>query len=279
MTDPLVSPQWLADNLDKVVVLDATYFLPPDPARSLSEFEDARIPGAQLFPIDEVADKSSDLPHMLPSEAHFAQAVAALGIDGTKPVVVYDRSANHFSAPRVWFTLRLFGLTQAYVLDGGLSAWTKAGFDTESGVAGASDPVPSRVWTLDHGRVLSAEQMSTASAEGASPIFDARSRERFEGRAPEPRAGLDSGRMPGSVCVPFPEMTGTDGRFADPDTIRAVFGALPEAAPILTCGSGMTACVLALALDRIGVAARLYDGSWADWGRGLNGPILTGAPA
>lgn len=274
MTDPLVYAHWLADNLDQVVVLDATYFLPPDPARSLAEFEAARIPGARLFEIDAVADETSDLPHMLPTEAHFAQAMAALGIDGTKPVVVYDRSANHFSAPRVWFTLRLFGLEDAFVLDGGLTAWTAAGLATENGTADAVAPVAEKAWAFDHARVLTGEEVRAVTQTGAAPIYDARGLERFQGKAPEPRPGLQSGRMPGSACVPFTSMTTDTGLFASPEAIRAAFGELSGPAPVLSCGSGMTACVLALALERIGVSARLYDGSWADWGRGQLGPIL-----
>jgi thiosulfate/3-mercaptopyruvate sulfurtransferase len=277
MTDPLVSAQWLSDHLDQVVVLDATYFLPPDPARSRAEHTAMRIPGAQLFAIDEIADTTSDLPHMLPTEAHFSKAIAALGIDGSCPVVVYDRSANHFSAPRVWFTLRLFGIGNAFVLDGGLNAWTAAGFATESGAALAPQPVAPKAWGLDRTRVLSGLEVHAATAARDAPIFDARSQDRFDGAAPEPRAGLNSGHMPGSSCIPFPSFTTETGLFASPTTIRAIFGELSDAAPILSCGSGMTACVLALALERIGVSARLYDGSWADWGRGHLGAILTKA--
>lgn len=275
MTDPIVTPDWLAQNLDRVKVLDATYYLPADPDRIRRDYDAAHIPGAALFEIDAVCDGNSDLPHMLPDEGTFARAMAALGIDGRVPVVVYDRSANHFSSPRVWYTLRLFGLHHSYVLDGGLPAWIAAGYPVSSG-ASTVTPVAEVDWTLDRARVLTGADMAAFVAAGGETIFDARSRERFEGRAPEPRPGLSSGHMAGASCVPFTELTDADGRFAGVDALRAMFAAAQGRSPIVTCGSGMTACVLALGLDRIGIGARLYDGSWADWGRGQLGAIHTG---
>lgn len=275
MTDPLVSADWLADHLEEVVVLDATYFLPPDPARSQAEFRDAHIPGARLFEIDEVSDHDHPLPHMMPDPATFSQAMAALGIDGSKPVVVYDRSPNHFSAPRVWFTLRAFGLAESYVLDGGLALWQAGGHPVAEGSRDA-EPVAPRDWSLEAGRVLTAAEVAD-EAEAATPILDARSAERFEGRAPEPRPGLSSGHMPGSRCAPFTALTGEDGRFRTADELAPIFAGIEEVEPVVTCGSGMTACVLALGLARLGRKARLYDGSWAEWGTGTVGPILNGA--
>lgn len=274
MTDPLVTTDWLVANLEQVVVLDATYYLPPDPERSRADFATAHVPGARLFAIDEVADSHSDLPHMLPDETVFAAAMAELGIDGSRPVVVYDRSANHFSAPRVWFMLRLFGLQQSYVLDGGLPAWVEAGHATEAG-DNAGPAVAAVAWTLDRSRVLSGTQMAQRVAAGDDVILDARARNRFDGQAPEPRPGLSSGHMPGAYCVPFVELTGADGRFASVAQLQDRFADFDRSEPIVTCGSGMTACVLALALERIGVRARLYDGSWAEWGQGQLGDILT----
>lgn len=275
MTDPLVSAEWLAENLGDVVVLDATYSLPPDPARSRADYETSRIPGARLFEIDVIADTSSGLPHMLPDNAHFSVAMAELGIDGSKPVVVYDRSADHFSAPRVWFTLHLFGLDKVFVLDGGLNVWEAAGRPIESGVA-SWETASKRDWSLDKERVLESDGMSAVVAQGHSTIIDGRSKERCEGNAPEPRPGLSSGRMPGSLCVPYATLTGADGLFLRAEDVANTFPDLKGVKPILSCGSGMTACVLALALARIGVEARLFDGSWADYGRGHLGPIATG---
>lgn len=274
MTDPIVSVDWLSTNLDKVVVLDATYVLLADPEQIKSDYLAEHIPGARLFEIDNVADPDSELPHMLPSNEHFAQAMAKLGVDGTRPVVVYDRSANHFSAPRVWFTLKLFGVNECYVLNGGLAAWKQAGNTTDEGKP-APAAVSQRTWTLDRSRVVSGEQMSQFVEACSETILDARAKNRFVGEAPEPRPGLSSGHMPGSVCVPFAGLTDAEGNFADPQTLKEIFKEIESPNPIVSCGSGITACVLALALARVGIEARLYDGSWAEWGRGTLGPIAT----
>lgn len=186
MTDPIVKADWLAKNLDRVHVLDATYYLPADPTRSRLEFETVRIPGARLYEIDEVCDTQSDLPHMLPDAATFARAMANLGIDGRKPVVVYDRSANHFSAPRVWFTLRVFGIMESFVLDGGLNIWKRSGHPVSSGACEATT-VPERSWVLDKSRVVSGADMAALVAARCETVLDARAQDRFDGKAPEPR--------------------------------------------------------------------------------------------
>ncbi len=275
MTDPLVTADWLAGHLADAVVLDATYFLPPDPERSRKEYLDAHIPGARLFEINKIADTDHPLPHMMPDPQTFAAAMADLGVDGHKPVVVYDRSPNHFSAPRVWFTLRSYGLEKTFVLDGGLQLWRAGGHPVVSGPEAAT-PLPRRDWTLAARRILTAADVMR-EADVRTPILDARSQDRFDGIAPEPRPGVASGNMPGSRCLPFTSLTDEAGRFCDPSTLRSHFGDLEGADPIVTCGSGMTACVLALGLARIGTPARLYDGSWAEWGTGTVGPILTKA--
>lgn len=273
--DPIVGSDWLAARLADVVLLDATYFLPADQARARAEFTAAHLPGARFFDIDAVADTTSDLPHMLPSSATFAAAVAALGIDGSRPVVVYDRSPNHFSAPRVWFTLRVFGLKEVYVLDGGLLRWQQEGRPLETGVP-ATAPVPLRDWQPDLSRVLSGEAMAQIVAQGQSQIIDARGAPRFRGEVAEPRPGLRAGHMPGARNLPFDQLTGTAGGFASPEQLRALFADKSGPDTVVSCGSGMTAAVLALGLARIGETARLYDGSWTEWGRGTLGPIVTG---
>lgn len=273
MSDPVVSPDWLARHRSDVVILDATYYLPPDPQRTRRDFEAVRIPGARLFEIDEIANKNSDLPHMLPDALTFSDAMAQLGIDGSRPVVVYDRSPNHFSAPRVWLTLRLFGVPDVRVLDGGLTAWTRAKHATEGGPEATCKGAVRRMWSIDSSRVLDGTQMAELIAENAGIVIDARSAERFAGRALEPRPGLKSGHMPGSLNIPFDAMTSADGRFLDMRALSALFGDLNGKSPVVTCGSGMTACVLALGLSRVGIEARLYDGSWAEWGRATFGPI------
>ena len=276
MTDPIVTVDWLANNLGDVVVLDASYVLMADPATIRSEFLAEHIPGARLFEIDQVADHSSDLPHMLPTEAQFATAMSEFGIDGSRPVVVYDRSANHFSAPRVWMTLKLFGVEACYVLNGGLQAWKAAGHAIESGDP-AKASVAAKDWALDRSRVLSGADMAECVKAGSETIIDARANNRFIGEAPEPRPGLTSGHMPGSSCVPFTGLTDVDGNFLDPAALSELFKGLATANPIVSCGSGITACVLALGLERMGIKARLYDGSWTEWGQGKLGPIATGA--
>ena len=272
--DPLVTPEELSGLLDEVAILDATYVMPADPLRCESDFRAAHLPGARLFRIDEIADRGASLPHMLPEAAVLAQALAALGIDGTRPVVVYDRSPNHFSAPRVWFTLRLFGLEDVRVLDGGLLRWLGEGRPVESGPPDEA-PTAAPGLLFNPLRVVDGREMARIVAAGGRTILDARARDRFEGRAPEPRPGLKSGHMPGAICRPFSALTGADGRFLGPDALRDHFGPV-GARPVVTCGSGMTACVLALGLERIGVQAALYDGSWAEWGQGALGPIHGG---
>ena len=274
MSDPIVSVDWLSTNFDKVVVLDATYALLADPEQIRSEYLAEHIPGARLFEIDKVADPESELPHMLPSNEHFAEAMAKLGVDGSRPVVVYDRSSNHFSAPRVWFTLKLFGVNECYVLNGGLQAWKQAGNTTEAGET-APSLISQRAWSLDRSRVVSGKQMSQFVESSSETILDARAKNRFVGEAPEPRPGLTSGHMPGSVCVPFAGLTDAQGNFVSSPVLKDIFKEVDSPNPIVSCGSGITACVLALALARIGIEARLYDGSWAEWGRGTLGPINT----
>lgn len=275
MTDPLVTADWLFTHMDQVDIVDATYYMPADPAKARADFQSARIPGAVHFEIDEIVDKGSALPHMLPDAATFSRAVADLGIEGTRPVVIYDRSINHFSAPRVWFTLRMFGIVDCYVLDGGFNAWTGHGLPVSAGDR-KHRPAAPRAWNRDDRRVVGAAEMVAAVAAQSGPIFDARSNQRFEGTAAEPRPELKSGHMRGASCVPFTSLTRQDGSFADVSTLRRFFGNPTDAQPIVTCGSGLTACILALGLARLGHEARLYDGSWAEWGRGTLGDIQTG---
>lgn len=278
VTDPIVSPEWLSQKKADVVVLDATHFLPADRERTRHEFETVRVPGARLFEIDEIADKTSGLPHMMPDMNTFAEAMAKLGIDGTKPVVVYDRSAGHFSAPRVWFTLRVFGVPDVYVLEGGLKAWQAAGKPVEAGPE-TGPTVSERDWTYDEEAVVTADQVLGILKDKSAPVIDARSADRFAGRAPEPRPGLRSGRMPGALNLPFDQLTEADGSFAGVTKLREI---LPigtgDDPPVVTCGSGMTAAVLALGMARIGVSARLYDGSWTEWGGDTGLPVETGDP-
>ncbi|ARO15928.1 thiosulfate/3-mercaptopyruvate sulfurtransferase (plasmid) [Ketogulonicigenium robustum] len=275
MSDPLVTPAWLAEHLADVVVLDATYLMPADADAAKQAYLDSHLPGAQFFPIDDIADKTSDLPHMMPDAATFGAAMAALGIDGQKPVVVYDRSPNHFSAPRVWFTLTAYGVPDVFVLDGGLLAWTAQNLPLESGDVTAAT-VAARDWVLGSGRVLSGPQMADVVAAGTRAIIDARGAARFKGEVAEPRPGLQSGHMPGATNVPFDTLTAPDGRFASAKTLDALLAGKAGDDTVLSCGSGMTAATLALGLARIGKQGSVYDGSWTEWGRGTLGPITKG---
>ncbi|ADO44301.1 rhodanese domain-containing protein (plasmid) [Ketogulonicigenium vulgare Y25] len=278
MTDPLISPEKLAISLHDVVLLDATYFMPSDPVAARAAYDALRLPGARYFEIDKVADHSSDLPHMMPDAVTFGAAMAALGIDGSKPVVVYDRSVNHFSAPRVWFTLTAYGVPDVRVLDGGLLYWQKLGLPLEEGAPTNTATVPVKDWVLDTRRVLSGTEMAEVVAAGTRPIIDARGAPRFQGTAPEPRAGLTSGHMPGATNVPFDQLTDTTtGQFASVDQLETLFAEKSGTDTVLTCGSGMTAATLTLGLARIGQTGTIYDGSWTQWGRGTLGPIVTGA--
>ncbi|TPE48580.1 sulfurtransferase [Maribrevibacterium harenarium] len=275
MKDPMVSVAWLAEHLDQVDVLDASYLFPADSEQVQADFLKEHIATARLFEIDVVCDQNSDLPHMLPNESVFAEAMAAQGIEGNRPVVVYDRSVNHFSAPRVWYTLRAFGLKDCYVLDGGLRAWIQAGNPLESGEPKYA-PVSTRSWRFDPSGVISGEALAQRLKQGAEVILDARALNRFNGEVAEPRPGLQAGHMPNARCIPFNTLTDEAGYFLSPERLEALFNMVnKEISPIVTCGSGMTACVLALGLARIGVTARLYDGSWVEWGQGKLGEIHT----
>lgn len=280
MTDPLVEIDWLASNLDRVKVLDATYVMPPDPTAVCRMFEQGHIPGARLFEIDRVADHASGLPHMLPSAADLAEALGRLGIGSKDTVVVYDRSSNHFSAPRVWKTLRAYGHDRCFVLNGGFQAWFAAGNTSES-LRRDVEPVAYVPATLLPRGFLSLAEMARLTQAGArgTQIVDARSSGRFQGTSPEPRAGLRSGHMPGARNLPFDALTMADGRFADAPTIRMLLERAevrPGDPAVATCGSGMTACVLALAFARVGSDAAVYDGSWMEWGGHTDTPVMQG---
>ncbi len=274
IASPLVSTEWLASRIGRpgVAVIDASWYLPAMKRDGRAEFAAAHIPGAVFFDIDAISDQSTDLPHMLPSEADFAAAMGALGVSQDMEIVVYD-GAGLFSAPRVWWTLRVFGARNVSVLDGGLPKWRAEGRPVESG---APSPSPvSFAARLDTAAVASFADVQAALAARSFQVADARPAARFRGEAPEPRAGVPSGHMPGALSLPASDLI-ADGRLKAPDALLAEFakaGVDPDAPLITSCGSGVSAAIINLALAASGKpAARLYDGSWTEWAA-KGGPV------
>ena len=274
--DSLVSTEWLANHLGEpdLRILDGSWHMPQarrDPAR---EFQDVHLPGAVFFDIDGIADASSGLPHMLPSPDVFAKAVGALGIGDGDRVVVSD-SRGVVSASRVWWTFRAFGHDAIAVLDGGLPKWRAEGRPVGGGGA---NPTPRR-FTARFRRELVRDvaQMKANLGTRHEQVLDARSRGRFAGTEPEPRAGLRGGHIPGSLSLPYDELHAADGTLRPPDALRDAFVAarLDLARPVVTtCGSGITASVLALALHRVGRPdVAVYDGSWTEWASRGDTPV------
>lgn len=279
--DPVVACAWLAERLDApdIRVIDATWFMPGDPRDAKAIYAERRIPGAIFFDIDEIADTSSDLPHMLPPPEKFASRMKRAGVGDGCRVVIYD---NHgiFSAARVWWTFRVMGHEDVVVLDGGFPAWERGGFPIETG---APQQRMARHFTprMRHDLVRNlADVQRAVESGGRTPILDARAAPRFSGETPEPRAGLRSGHMPGALNVPFASLLTGEGALKSAGELKQAFeagGLDPKAAPICSCGSGLTAAVIALALARLGRwDAAVYDGSWTEWGGREDTAVTTG---
>jgi len=265
----LVSSEWLAGALGApdVMVFDATKYLPNEPFDGLTKYREAHIPGARFFDIDVVADPDTALPHMAPTAGRFARLMGEMGISNTTRVIFYDQKGLQSSA-RGWWLMKLFGHEKAAVLDGGLPKWLAEGRATESGDAKSAAPTS---YTPDFRAdlVKGIGDVKRIIADGSALILDARAKGRFDGTAPEPRPGLPSGHMPGTKSVPFNELLNADFTMKDAAALRARFAAAGADGikPIVTsCGTGVTACILALGLKQAGLGdAAIYDGSWTEW--------------
>jgi thiosulfate/3-mercaptopyruvate sulfurtransferase len=277
---PLVSTEWLAGGLGKpdLLVFDATKYLPNEPKDGHAEFLHAHIPGARYFDIDQIADTDTDLPHMVPTPGRFARLMAALGVTNTSRVVFYDQKGLA-SAARGWWLMGLFGHDLAAVLDGGLPKWMKEGRTVADGEPATHEPGYFRP-DYRSGQLRGVGDVLRNVLTRGELVLDARAAGRFTGAVPEPRAGMRSGHIPGSVSVPYTDLLNADGTFRTAGEVRGRFEAagVDGSRPLVTsCGSGVTACILTLGLRVAGFPeGAVYDGSWTEWGGRSDTPIEVG---
>jgi thiosulfate/3-mercaptopyruvate sulfurtransferase len=282
MPTPLVSTDWLAANLGQpgLVVVDASWYLPTQNRNAAAEYAAGHIQGAVFWDLDALSDRAASLPHMLPLPDDLGRAAGCLGIGNEDRVVVYDGSGVNLSAARVWWMLRVAGHDEVAVLDGGLTRWRLEQRPLRVGLS----PWAPRHFTIRYrpDLVRSMEETRRALEAGTAQVVDARSRGRFLGSEPEPRPGLRPGHAPGARSLPFGELVGPDGRLLAATDLRRIYAAAGvdlNGPVIASCGSGVTACAVALGLELLGHRTyAVYDGSWSEWGQ-PEGPAVATGPA